>query len=136
MTEANANTASNAFVRGIEARRESLQFVLDGYFHPKVICGDPGGSCSRIEDTIHFLVRNLKWEEYQMEQSGYPDARAHKKDHEKILLRLRKMENNFICGRYDNRQVAQLVEAWAGQHNVVFDKPFEEFLGARSNAKP
>jgi len=135
MTEANASPFPSSFVRGIEVRRESLLFVLDGYFHPQVICADPGGPCSRIEDTIHFLVRNLKWEEWQMEQFGYPEAIAHKRDHELILLRLQKMKNSFVCGRYDNRQVAQLIETWADQHALTYDKPFADFLNTCAEVK-
>jgi len=135
MTEADAFSIPDPFVRGIEARRESLLFILDEYFHPQVICADPGGPCTRIEDTIHFLIRNLKWEEWQMEQAGYPDTDAHKKDHEQILLRLQRMKNSFICSQYDNRQVALLVETWADQHTLAFDKPFGDFLNRRAAAK-
>jgi len=135
MAEANAIPIPDPFVRGIEARRESLLFILDEYFHPQVICADPGGPCTRIEDTIQFLIRNLKWEEWQMEQAGYPDTRAHKKDHEQILLRLQRMKNSFLCSRYDNRQVAQLIESWADQHSLAFDKPFEDFVIKRTTAK-
>ncbi len=94
------------------------------------MCAEPGGSCNRIEDTIHFLVRNLKREEQLMDLSGFPDAAAHKRDHELVLRRLDRMRHTLVCGRYDNTQVAEFLQGWIDQHTSAFDKHFGRYLQA------
>lgn len=112
----------------LEVNRECLLFVLDRYFHPQVVCANPGGCCERIEDTIRFLTRNLEREERLMDLSGFTDAQAHKQDHERVLRHLDKMMRTLVCSRYDNTQVAEFLETWADDHALAFDKPFGDFL--------
>jgi len=115
-------------VRRMNVNRESLLFVLDQYFSPKVICAESGNSCQRIGDTIRFLKRNLEQEERLMELSGYPDLVAHKHDHEAALGALEKLRDTVVCNDYDNDVVAGFIENWADEHALAFDKSLADFL--------
>lgn len=128
MIKRNLHSTPNSFVPGLEARQESLIFLLNEYFHPQVICSKQSGACSRIEDTLRFLSRNMMWEEQQMDLTDFPDALAHKRDHDRILNRLRDMNDSMVCSRYDNGLVAQHIKTWAKIHADEFDKPFSNFL--------
>lgn len=132
MPESSTQSSSDTYESGIKVRHECLLYVLDEYFHPRVICSDHGSSCSRIEDTMRFLGRNLMWEEENMDVSDYPDVLAHKRDHEHILRQLRAMKDTLECSRYDNSHVANLIKKWARDHADNFDRPFANFLQQRT----
>jgi len=119
-------------VGSLEESRQCLQFVLDRLFHPQTICATPGGVCARIKDTVRFLSRNLEREERLMLDSGYSDFAAHKREHEKLLLKLANMERTLVCGDYDNSQVSEFLTDWVNHHVSAFDKPFGDFLRARN----
>ncbi len=131
MFQTNHSSDDNDAVRTIDASRESLIFVLDQLFHPKVICADPGGTCSRIEDAIRFLSRNLEREERMMATAGYPGFAAHKREHKKLLRKLKKMKRTLVCGSYDNALVFDVVTEWTKNHTDAFDKPFGDFVRER-----
>lgn len=115
-------------VKAIDASRECLSFVLGRLFHPQVICARPGGACSRIEDTVRFLARNLEREEHLMTETGYPGFAAHKRQHRKLLENLDGMKRRLVCGEYDNALVADFLSEWTNDHTIAFDKPFGDFL--------
>ncbi len=118
-------------VGSIDTSRQCLRFVLDRLFHPQVICANRGGVCARLTDTIRLISRNLEREERLMLDSGYPGFATHKREHEKLLLKLANMERTLICGEYDNRQVSEFLTDWMNHHVAAFDKPFGNFLSAR-----
>lgn len=122
----------NTGVSSLDESRQCLQFVLDRLFHPQVICADQGGVCARIKDTIRLLARNLEREERLMLESGYSGFAVHKREHEKLLIKLANMEHTLICGDYDNRQVSEFLTDWMNHHVAAFDKPFGDFLRARN----
>ncbi len=128
MFATNAPSAIDTGVKAIDASRECLSFVLGRLFHPQVICARPGGVCSRIEDTVRFLVRNLEREEHLMTRSGYPGFAAHRREHGKLLENLNDMEHRLVCGEYDNALVADFLSEWTNDHAAAFDKPFGDFL--------
>ena len=121
----------NTGVGFLDESRQCLQFVLDRLFHPQMICAEQGGVCARIKDTRLFLSRNMEREERLMLESGYPGFAGHKREHEKLLLKLADMERTLICGEYDNRQVSEFLTDWVNHHISAFDKPFGNFLSAR-----
>jgi len=128
MAETNRPSNDNGAVRIIDASRESLAYVLEQLFHPHVICADPGGTCSRIEDTIRFLARNLEREERLMAAAGYPGLTVHRAEHEKLLRKLERMKLSLVCGSYDNTVVFDSVVDWTKRHAADHDKPFGDFL--------
>ena len=128
MFETNRSSNDNDAVRIIEASRDCLVFVLHQLFHPQMICADPGGTCSRIEDTIRFLSRSLEREERLMAATGYPALAAHKREHEKLLRKLERMKRTLVCGGYDNTLVFDDVTEWTRNHAAAFDKPVTDFL--------
>ena len=115
-------------VRTIDASRKCLSFVLGRLFHPRVICAAPGGRCTRIEDTILFVRRNLDREDRLMTEAAYPGFAAHKREHKTLLSELDGMRRTLICGSYDNALVSDFLTDWTRRHTASFDKPFGEFL--------
>lgn len=122
-------------IGSLDASRQCLQFVLDRLFHPRVMCADQGGSCARIKDTIRLLARNLEREEQLMLESRYPCFAVHKREHERVLLKLAKMERTLICGDYDNHQISEFLTGWMNHHVADFDKPFGDFFHARNGGR-
>lgn len=118
-------------IRPIVESRKCLIFVVERYFHPKVICAEPGGSCQRLENTILLLSRNLAREEQIMEETGYPGLDAHKKEHETILRNLETLRRTLICGCYDNELVFEFVMEWAENHAREYDRSFDEYLNGQ-----
>lgn len=119
-------------IPSLDESHRSLQFLLDRLFHPQVMCGDQGGQCSRIRDTIRFLSRNLAHEERLMRAAGYPAATAHEREHRKLLRRMARMERSMSCSDYDNQRISGFLTAWMNHHVAVFDKPFGAFLRAQT----
>jgi len=128
MYEGSQFSSADASLRTIVESKKCLTFVIEKYFHPKTICANQGGACARLEDTILFLSRNLKREELLMEEAGYPDLYAHRKEHETILRNLETLRRTLICGGYDNDRVFDFVKEWVDGHTEAFDKHFEEFV--------
>lgn len=122
---------ADADIRKIVENRKCLTFVIEQYFHPKVICADPGGTCARLDDTIALLSRNLKREEMMMEEAEYPDLTTHEKEHEKVLGNLDTLRRTLVCGGYNNHLVFKFLMDWADNHSRSFDKYFEDFLRGR-----
>lgn len=118
----------NAAARAIESNQENLLFVLDRLFHPSVMCAESSGTCSRIEDTVRFLARNLEREERLMAEIDYPELVAHKREHETLLRDLGNMKGTLICGVYDNAVLFNFLTKWSEEHIATYDKPFCEFL--------
>jgi len=129
--EGNQFSSAETNFKSIAENKKSLKFVIERYFHPKVICVDQGGTCARLEDTILFLSRNLKREELLMEKTGYPDSNVHVREHETILSKLEALRRTLVCGGYDNELVFDFINEWVDRHTKVFDKPFEDFLQDR-----
>lgn len=128
MYEDNHPTGTEDPIRTIIESSKCLKFVIERYFHPKVICAEEGGSCGRLENTILLLSRNLEREERMMEEAGYPDLASHKKEHETILRNLETLRRTLSCGSYDNDLVFEFVSEWAENHAQEFDAPFGVFL--------
>lgn len=131
MFGANDFSGVDSDARFLEASREGLFFVLDRFFHPRVICTDPGGTCGRIEDTIRLLSRNLEREERLMLKTGYPRSAAHKWAHDALLRKLDRMKHTLVCGDYDNALVFDFMTKWLKTHSATYDKHFNKFLLAR-----
>ncbi|HEB79244.1 MAG TPA: hypothetical protein ENI79_02055 [Rhodospirillales bacterium] len=120
----------DAGVRAIDAGREYMFFVLDRFFHPQVICADPGGTCSRLEDAIHFLKKHQEREERLMIEAGYLGYgfATHKRKHKELQRNLDKMRRTLVCGGYDSAMVADFLTEWMKRHATNFDKPFGDFV--------
>ncbi len=128
MYESHRLSSTDADLRTIVESRKCLTFVIERYFHPKVICAEQGGTCERLENTILLLSRNLKREEQLMEQSGYPGLIAHVKAHDTILRNLETLRRTFVCGNYNNNLVLDFITEWAEDHTRTFDNPYGEYL--------
>lgn len=130
MSRADPRPSRDDGAQFIDASRKSLNYVLCELFHPKMMCADPGGSCTRIADTVRFISRNLEREERLME-TGYPGYAAHKRAHGILLRKLDRMKRDFVCGAYDNALVAESLTRWTRSHNAAFDRPLADFLRER-----
>ncbi len=117
--------------KAIDVSLDCLVFVLRQLFHPQMICADPGGTCSRIEDTIRFITRNLDREEQLMAAAGYPALAAHKREHEKLLQKLERMKRTLVCGNYDNTDVFDFVMDWTKRHAAAFHSQRNREVGVR-----
>ena len=131
MSETSRPGGASAGVRSLDANRESLAFLLDQFFHPSVICAVSKESCSRIEDTIRFLSRNLEREERLMTETAYPGFAAHKREHDILRQKLGRMKSTLICSKYDNALVSKFRREWTKDHTLAFDKPLGDFLRDR-----
>ena len=118
--------------RTITASHEFMSFVLDNFFHPRVICAEPGGTCSRMKEAIRILGWHLEREEWLMAAAGYSEFTAHKREHAKLLRKLEKMKRTLVCGSYDNALVYGVITEWMHVHAGAFDRPFGDFLRERA----
>ncbi len=126
------NDSFSTEARAIESNWEYLSFTLDRLFHPQVICSDPGGSCSRLEQIIRFLSRSQEHEERLMIETCYPMFAAHKRKHRALIRTLNGMKRALTCGNYDNAIVFGLLTEWGRRHTIHFDKPLGNFLRNRA----
>ena len=114
--------------RTITVSHEYMSVVLDNLFHPRVICAEPGGTCSRMEEAIRILGRHLEREERLMATAGFSEFAAHKREHANLLRKLEKMKRTLVCGSYDNAFVYGEITEWMDAHAGTFDRPFGDFL--------
>ncbi len=130
MESAENPSNDNTGIATLDASRECLHFLLDRFFHPSVICAHPGanGHCSRIEDTIRFLARNLEREEQLMETLDYPGLEEHRREHQRLLAELNRMARDLECSHYDNAIPLDFLRDWTTKHTSAFDKPFADFV--------
>ena len=74
--------------------------------------------------SAHFAL-----EEKAMQVRRYPDAAAHKADHERLLDDLRDLMDEQADGRaLDEADFASRLEAWFGNHFRTFDARLHHFL--------
>lgn len=132
----NFSNTGEADARVVVASRECLFFTLERLFHPQVICSNPGGNCSRLEDVIHFLTQNHEQEERLMIETGYPMFATHKRKHKALMRTLKGMKRTLICGDYDSSMVAEFLTEWMRRHAADFDNSFGEFLKEKGMEPP
>ncbi len=120
----------------IDENREGLCLLVDQLFHPQVICANPGGTCSRLDESIRFLTQSLAREERIMMENDYSGLgfAVHKREHEKLLRKLNKMKRVLVCGRYDNAVVFDFLTEWIRNHATHYEKPLTDFLRERGMA--
>jgi hypothetical protein len=129
MTSHSTHSAGTSFGESeLRSVMESLLYLTEKFFESRVICADPGGTCNRIADTIHFLRRNFQREEQMMDVVGYPEAAPHKKEHKDLLRKLIKLKRTLVCSGYDNAMLFDLITDWKMNHVPRFDEPFGRYL--------
>lgn len=129
MTSHSTHSAGTSFGESeLRSVMESLTYLTERFFESRVICADPGGTCNRITDTIHFLRRNFQREEEMMDVVGYPEAALHKKEHEDLLRKLMELKRTLVCSGYDNAMLFELITNWKRNHIPRFDEPFGRYL--------
>ena len=121
-------------VRMTDTSRECLFFLVEKFFHPKVICPQPARSCRRIGDTLAYLRRNFEREETLMRLCGYPNLHRHKAEHDQLLRDLAYLHKTLNCSAYDNEQIRVLITDWTMRHARDHDRRFGDFL--KSNPVP
>lgn len=117
-------------VRLADTSRECLFFLVEKFFHPKVICPQPARTCQRIGDTLSYLRRNFEREEALMRLCGYPYLQRHKAEHDQLIKDLEYLHKTLTCSGYDNQKIKVLVTDWSLRHAKDHDRRFGEFLKA------
>jgi hemerythrin-like metal-binding protein len=75
--------------------------------------------------SVHFAL-----EERFMRERGYDQLRGHKIDHERLLDEIRDIMEDFEAGsQFDDRQLAEALDAWFSRHFESHDARLHNALG-------
>ncbi|WP_377809848.1 bacteriohemerythrin [Azospirillum sp. A29] len=92
----------------------------------------PGDAVGRL---LAYTALHFEEEERLMERCGYPDARAHKAQHEALRARAGELRRRLDAGDSVADELLALVREWLFEHIQRADKRIGEHLAAKSGAQ-
>lgn len=121
--------------RLIDANKECLHFLTKQFFDPAVICMEGETSCPRLNETLRFIERNFEREEYLIRASGYEAFDEHRKDHQSLILTIKKIKEKYGCSEYDNSLVVSEINEWLTRHTTEFDHDLIQYWATLQGPK-
>nr|WP_211105879.1 bacteriohemerythrin [Azospirillum melinis] len=101
--------------------------------------GDRRASAQALGDAVGRLLTytalHFEQEERLMDRCGYPDARAHKAQHEALRARADELRRRLDAGDSVADELLALVREWLFEHIQRADKRIGEHLAAQSGAR-
>ena len=77
------------------------------------------------------IAAHFALEESVMRKHGYDEYEAHKAEHENLLDEIRDIMEDFeASSRFDDRQLADALDAWFSRHFETHDARLHKALGA------
>jgi len=87
---------------------------------------------STLDSLVRYTQAHFTAEERLMEQSGYPDLAAHKREHEALTEKVLDFQRNFDAGRIGmGVEVMQFLGSWLQGHIRGSDKKYVPSLHAK-----
>ncbi|CAA7612069.1 hypothetical protein [Magnetospirillum sp. UT-4] len=128
-------------VREIDAGTEGLRYLLQRIFEPMVECRRAAGGCdrtrcSRIQAIITYLGHNFDRQERLMDAGGYPHEDHHRRDHWRLIERLRHMYGANVCADEDATVVREVINRWAADHVPECDRRLGRWAVTRRVVEP
>jgi hypothetical protein len=135
------HTSLSTGVREIDRGSEGLAFVMGRLFEPLVECRRAYGrcdrtNCTRITALLTYMTRNFAEQEMLMEGAAYPYLDAHRRDHQKMALKLRAMRAADVCADRDRAAVQAVVGKWLKHHHSGCDTPLGKWALTRRVCDP
>lgn len=82
-------------------------------------------------DLFKAISAHFALEERFMRERGYDRLTQHKNDHERLLDEVRDLMEDFeASSRFDDRQLADALDAWFSRHFETHDARLHKALGA------
>lgn len=82
-------------------------------------------------DLFKAVSAHFALEERFMRERGYDQITQHKNDHERLLDEIRDLMEDFeASSRFDDRQLADALDAWFSRHFETHDARLHKALGA------
>lgn len=82
-----------------------------------------------IKDMFGYAVTHFSTEEKLMQQYGYPEYEAHKREHEAFVKKVQEFNAELLKGNITiTSNVANFLKTWLVNHIQVTDKKYGPFL--------
>ncbi|HEX2966934.1 MAG TPA: bacteriohemerythrin [Syntrophorhabdaceae bacterium] len=84
---------------------------------------------------VHYTNHHFTTEERYFDRYGYPDASAHKAEHDDLRAKVANLDEDYYKGdRMLTREAMELLNEWVSSHTAVTDKRFGIFVMTRLQA--
>jgi len=86
-----------------------------------------------LETLVEYTEKHFAHEEQNMDKYDFPDAEAHKEEHEKLKNKIIDYQQKIASGTTGlSPQIMGFLRAWLLDHIVETDKHFGDYLKSRS----
>jgi hemerythrin len=122
---------SDEYLIGIESVDAEHRWLIDSVnnFHDLQLHGDSDAVRAMVSDLTDYICEHFRNEEGIMARYNYPDRDSHAKEHKKLAVRVRDIED-----RLRNESVVSAAELsgfildWITEHILKSDRTFGEFV--------
>ncbi len=85
-----------------------------------------------LNELVQYTVKHFSYEENLFESKGYPDSKAHKEVHKKLIAQVTTLKNNFDNGNeVISMDVMNFLKEWLSGHIMGTDKKYSSHLNAQ-----
>lgn len=111
-----------------EHHRNLLQLLNRTY--DDFVNGAPAESLGEvIQELLKYATYHFSTEERHMAESAYPDLEDHREEHSRFVLKIAKLQKNFLEGdRHLSFETISFLKNWVGRHIRENDVHYGEFL--------
>ena len=122
-------------VGSVDAQHQNL-FALARELHTAMMAGQGKAALTRILDRlVQYTVVHFAHEERLMRLHDYPDAAAHKAEHDALTKQVLKFQEDFQAGRATiSVQLLQFLRNWLQEHIQGCDVKLAPYLKERAVA--
>jgi hemerythrin len=126
------NPSYETGIREIDAQHRKLVEILNSLYDAM-----SKGQANKVlgpllDELVKYTVVHFATEERLFKHYGYPDAVAHKKEHDDLTAQAKKLQADFNAGRVSlSLQVGAFLKDWLSHHILQSDKKYAPFLAAR-----
>jgi hemerythrin len=107
-------------------------FALVNGLSDAVAGGDRGKVGKQLDALINYVVMHFKTEEELLQKHGYPEFKAHKAEHDKLVNTCADLQKKFHAGSAEvTADTAAFVQDWLVKHIPAIDKNYSSFLGSK-----
>ncbi len=85
-----------------------------------------------LNELVQYTVKHFSYEENLFTSNGYPDSKAHKEVHKKLIDQVTTLKNNFDNGNeVISMDVMNFLKEWLSGHIMGTDKKYSSHLNAQ-----
>jgi len=113
-----------------DAEHRELIDLINQCYDRLEISNGPGAVEKFLDDIQTHIATHFEHEEHAMHEAEYGEYRAHRKDHEALLMQLGELKDRYVAHPNTGRAVLQYrLSTWFGHHFSTYDSRLHRQLG-------